>query len=89
MDDPKIKVDLLKELQSSNAEMELILKKFNDEEKDEDEDENKSPDLRNKSELKSQIKGKRYKGEFKSYSNLESFSLTHTAGMVGSQDKNL
>ena len=90
MSEPKIKVDLLKELQSSNAEMELILKKFNDEEKDEDEEETKSPQIiGNKAELKSPIKGKRYKGEFKSYSNLESFSLTHTAGMVGSQDKNL
>ena len=88
MENTRIKVDLLKELQSSilpsNEEIENILKDFDEEEFERESDKklNFSPLKKRTSntELKLSWTGKRYKPELRSYTNFKSFSMTHNAG---------
>jgi cytosolic carboxypeptidase protein 2/3 len=93
MEDKKIKVDLLKELQASiipsDTQIENILKDFDqnvdsdcddDGELDEDKQQKESD-----KQLMLSCKGKKFKPETRSYSNLGLLSLTHTAGMLNNK----
>lgn len=94
MKERKIKVDLLKELQSniipSNDQIDNILKEYA--EKDE-EDKEESPGVLKQTPIKVDIrlssKSKRSKAEYRSYSKIETLSLTHTAGLLNKPDNNL
>lgn len=89
MHDKRIKIDLLKELQASiipsNAEIENILKEFNslNEEDEKVEDDEILRQKAIKTELKLSGKSKKLKSEMRSFSNLETLSLTQTAGISG------
>ena len=87
MADNKIKLDLLKVLQSSiipsHSEIENILKDYSSINSETEEIENNEilHQKAIKTELKLSRKSKKMKTEMKSFSNLETLSLTHTAGI--------
>lgn len=91
MSNKKIKVDLVKELQSSiipsSSEIDNILKDFKGEELDEETDtQTKATPKITQDDMKLACKGKRFNPEFRSYSNLQSFALTHTSGLINEKN---
>lgn len=94
MNNDKIKVDLYRELQSSiipsNSQIENILREFKEKEDDEQQPEDDEVLRKNaiQTELRLSCKGKKVKPELRSCSNLESFSQTHTVGLLTKPDNN-